>query len=430
MSEEIANIKDSFISCLFTNLLSINCIMKKYIFLFIVTVASVISCTNSGLLETPDTYAECITFEPYLGNAPETKAAENSDLAFLKTGLAETPYSGGFEVFAFEHKNDGSAPDSFVSSFMDEFVYWEESANSSDESGWTSANLYYWPEDQDLAFVAVGANAIKGNCLSRTTDMVNYAFEVKSKPSQQVDLIVAPYQTSWNANKNGGVVNLKFEHLLSRIGFKIQSTASNEGVDIAIRSIKLRGIFPTFGDLNLADEQPVVVARDSETDQFTYEYSLFDDSSYSFTVASNECFGTAAEIYANTRLDNETSEWKPIYSVNPEAEDKNAEEQAIANAIATAKNRRYMMLMPCDQLSDANAHLEVVYQLTEADTRTAVVPLGNIKFSANTTYEFILTVSTATIAFDATLEKDEWDRAQNSNGENLPSEIIPLFPEK
>ena len=94
-----------------------------------------------------------------------------------------------------------------------------------------------------------------------------------------------------------------------------------------------------------------------------------------------------------------------------------------------AKNRRYMMVMPYDQTPAANAHLEVVYQLTEGEPRTASVPLGNITFAPNTTYEFILSVSTATIEFDATLETSEWDRAQDANGNNLPNEVIPLFPE-
>lgn len=407
--------------------------MKKYIYLFIVTVVSVISCTKGGLIETPETYAERISFEPYLGKAPVTKAAENADLAFLQKEVSETSYSGGFKVLAFEHQKDGSNPISFITPYMEEMVYWSENATIDGEAGWTSDNIYYWPEDQNLAFAAVGLNAVQSKCLLPSSDKANYTFEVKPITSQQVDLIVAPYQTGWNANKNNGVVNLKFEHLLSRVGFKVQSSAANEGVDISIRSIKLCGIFPTYADLNLTslDEggRPYVVARNSAADQPTYEYSLFDDSSYSFIVSSTESYNEAAEIYANMRLDAETSEWVPMYSVDPEADDQNAAAQAVEAAIALAKNRRYMMIMPCDQLSAANAHLEVVYQLTEDDPRTASVPLGVIKFAANTTYEFILTVSTDTIAFDAVLEKNEWDKAKDNDGNDIPSEIIPLFPE-
>jgi hypothetical protein len=395
--------------------------MKKYIFLFIVAVTSVISCTKGGLLETPASYADRITFEPYIGKAPVTKA-ENADFAFLKTGIENTPYSGGFEVLAFEHKADGTAPDSFITEYMDVNVGWTD-ASDDEEAGWVCDVVYYWPEDQSLSFAAVGLNAVKGGCLARQSDMVSYTFEVKPYASQQVDLIVAPYQTGWNAKKNDGIVNLKFEHLLSRIGFKVQSTAATEGVDIAIRSIKLCGAFPTYADLNLSlvDEngKPFVSAKDGENEHFTYEYSLFDNSTYSFSVSSTDCYDSPAEIYPNSRLnaEAETIEWKPIY-----ADDE-------TDAIAKAKNRRYMMVMPCTQTSAANAHLEVVYQLTEGDMRTASVPLGNITFAPNTTYEFILSVSTATIEFDATLEKTEWDRAQDENGNYLPNEVIPLFPE-
>lgn len=408
--------------------------MKKYIFLFIVTAISVVSCTKGGLIETPDTYAERITFEPYLGKSPATKAAENSDLAFLKKEILESSYSGGFKVLAFEHQKDGGDPTSFITPYMDEMIYWSDDATIDGEAGWTSDNIYYWPEDLNLAFAAVGLNAVKGGCLTPSSDMANYTFEVKASTSQQVDLIVAPYQKGWNAGKNNGVVNLKFEHLLSRIGFKIQSSAANEGVDVSIRSIKLCGIFPTFADLDLTalneDGKPFVDVKDSETDQFTYEYSLFDGFSHSFVIASDECHDEPAEIYANMTLDAETSEWVPMYSIDPEAADQTAAAEAVAAAISTAKNRRYMMVLPCDQLSVANAHLEVVYQLTEDEPRTASVPLGLMKFAANTTYEFILTISTDTIAFDATLEKDEWDKAQDGDGNDIPSEIIPLFPEK
>ena len=390
--------------------------MKKYI-LFIVAITSLMSCTKGGLLETPASYADLIKFEPYLGKVPVTKA-ENADLAFLKTGIESTPYSGGFEVLAFNHKDDGTVPDSFISEEMDINVSWAE-ASDDEEAGWVCDVVYYWPEDKSMSFAAVGLNAVMGGCLKRQNDMVSYTFEVKQRASQQVDLIVAPYQTDCNAKKNDGVVNLKFEHLLSRVGFKVKSTAATEGVDIAIKSIKLCGAFPTYADLNLSltDEngRPYVSPKNGKDDHITYEYSLFDSASYAFNVSSSDCYSNPAEIYANAKLDAETNEWNPIYS---------DEESA-----TIAKNRRYMMIMPCAQGATANAHLEVVYQITEDYVRTASVPLGNITFSPNTTYEFILSVSTATIEFDATLEKTEWDRAQNDKGEYLPNEVIPLFPE-
>ena len=224
--------------------------MKKYILLLIVAATSVISCTKGGLLETPASYADLIKFEPYLGKAPVTKA-ENADLAFLKTGIESTPYSGGFEVLAFNHKEDGTAPDTFISEEMDINVSWVE-ASDDEEAGWVCDVVYYWPEDKSMSFAAVGLNAVMGGCLKRQNDMVSYTFEVKSYASQQVDLIVAPYQIDCNAKKNDGVVNLKFEHLLSRVGFKVKSTAATEGVDIAIKSIKLCGAFPTYADLNLS----------------------------------------------------------------------------------------------------------------------------------------------------------------------------------
>ena len=167
--------------------------------------------------------------------------------------------------------------------------------------------------------------------------------------------------------------------------------------------------------------KPYITAKDGANDEFTYEYSLFDNDSYSFIVSGAKCYQDAegkpapAEIYPNAKLDSETSEWKSLYSDE--------------DAIKIAKNRRYMMVIPSEQGSAANAHLEVVYQLSEGDARTASVPLGNITFLPNTTYEFILSVSTSTIEFDAVLEETEWDRAKDEDGNYLPGKVIPLFPE-
>ncbi len=417
--------------------------MKKYIFLFISAAVLSISCTKGGLLETPASYAEEIVFEPYLGNAPETKA-ENSNLSVLRNPVANNQFSGGFLVHAFEY-GDGK-PIDFTDPFMSQSVFWvaDEEGNS---GTWEQEYTYYWPEKNYLSFAAVGLNAVNGGCLTniKEDDLINYTkynFAVKSDVAQQVDLIASRYQS--DKTSADAVINIKFEHLLSRIGFKIQATDENEGVDIVIRDIKLCGSFPINGEVNLTevDEngKPFITVHDSEDDQFQAEYSLFTSSTDCFKVSSQACSNEAAEIYANSVLNPSATSWSSMYSPKYVAEnyievpedggDPTPEQEAEAEAKAAkedaiAKNRRYMMLLPSTQTFANNARVEVTYQLTDDNARVASVALGEMTFEPGCTYEFRLLVSTASIEFDATLEETGWD-----NGPDVTTNTIPLFPLK
>lgn len=411
--------------------------MKNNIYLFISVACLSISCTNSGLLETPASYAEVIEFEPYLGKAPETKA-ENSNLGVLMNPVTSDSYSGGFLVHAFEYGDD--KPIDFSDPFMSQNVFWVGDKESK-VGVWEQEYTYYWPEKNYLSFAAVGLNAIKGGCMTniRENDVINYTkydFVVKSDVSQQADLIVAPYQQ--DKSSADGVINIKFEHLLSRIGFKIQATDRSEGVDIVIRNIKLCGKFPTNGDVDLAkvgeNGKPYINVHETENDSFQKEYSLFTSATDCFKVSSKDCNAVPAEIYANSILNTAATSWSTMYipkyiaenyveepdgQVTPEAEAKAAKEDAIA------KNRRYMMLLPSNQTIANNARVEVTYQLTDDNPRTASVALGEMKFEAGCTYEFRLLVSTASIEFDAVLDQTGWD-----NGPDVTTNTIPLFPLK
>ena len=71
--------------------------MKRFFFLTIALAAAAISCTKSGLLESPQTYENPIEFEPYAGKAPVTKATE-----VLTDDIKES----GFHVVGFVEGTD------------------------------------------------------------------------------------------------------------------------------------------------------------------------------------------------------------------------------------------------------------------------------------------------------------------------------------
>jgi hypothetical protein len=108
------------------------------------------------------------------------------------------------------------------------------------------------------------------------------------------------------------------------------------------------------------------------------------------------------------------------------SEDKYASEEEAAKAEEVAENRRYMMLMPSTQTIADNARIEVTYQLSNDNPRTASVALGGMTFNPGTTYEFRLLVSTSSIEFGAVMDQTGWDNGPDYVTPNT----IPLFPYK
>ncbi len=373
-------------------------------------------CTKSGLIETPSTQSGPITFDPYLGKLPVTKA-ENSDLTALQKAITADQYSGGFQVYAFLHGANNADPTSFTSTYMNEEVWWENAK-------WEYNKVTYWPEGAQLAFAAFGLNAAKSGCLVRkdqsaTPALNEYTFTVKEKVSDQVDLIVAPYQTGLSE----GNVSLNFKHLLSRIGFKVMSTDGTDGVNIAIKSIVLHGAFPTTGDVDitLTDSESGLPYISNKTG-LQEDYTLFEGSDC-FLVSSTECATaeSAKPIYANMTVSGDT--YSPKYVAENFTEnlpDGVTAVEVAQEASVKAQNNRYMMIMPCEL--DENAFIEVSYQLTSDKVRKAKVDLKNFEFVAGCAYEFILKVSASAIVFDATMSTD-WESA------GIPAVPLPLTPE-
>lgn len=379
--------------------------MKKYLFLIVMAVAVAAGCTKSGLIETPQSQSGPISFDPYLGKAPVTKAA-NSDLTFLKTARTSNLYSGGFQVYAFLHGANDAEPATFTSPYMNEEVWWEADK-------WEYDKVTYWPEGSKLAFAAFGLNASKGGCLlSNNGSLVDYTFNVKEKVSEQVDLIVAPYQTGLST----GNVSLNFKHLLSRVGFKIMSSDATAGVDIAIRSIKLCGKFNNTATIDITkvgqeDGLPYFENKDG----LQTEYMLFEDTDC-FKIASTACSTTAQPIYPNATLSGTTYSDKYVQGTDEEQEDFEAR-------VESAINKRYMMIMPGTMpASKSEAYIEVQYQLTSDEPRIAKVEIPSLEFKQGYAYEFILKVSTSAIVFDAEMTENWGDPVG-------PTEPLPLSPE-
>ena len=376
--------------------------MKRFYFIAVALTALAVGCTKSNLVELPETLETPISFEPYAGKTPTTKASVMTG-AILETYNAEaTP---AFHVTAF-------IPNEYSKPYMDKDV-WCLTPSSTEETTatpatWKYSGMAYWPESE-LEFVAYGLNADKelpAGSQTSTIEFTNgslteFTYAVSDLVSDQEDLIVADYQQ--RASQEGAAVNLQFQHLLSKVGFSLQTNQENDVV-VTIKKVELKGNFFKTGTVNmLTSGDALKVTTTGEATSTSY--SLFgelgtDNSIVSYDPAATE--GADYLCFQGASVGPDTS--TPIFAshtlTTTVAEGVKTDENIIPNASADANNR-YMMLIPCTPgTTDSKATIDVIYQLTDAEEQKAKVELPeSFVFEKGKGYEFVLKVSTMAVSF-------------------------------
>lgn len=401
--------------------------MKKYIILMALA-AAVVGCSKSEVTTAPGQEVE-IAFNPYFGKTPVSKAF-SADVDYLKTYDEEaTP---AFHVNAYLHAKitgtgtdnaltepDLKKDDAYIISesniYMDENVWWDV-----DDTQWAYSGKVYWPDPLSgiqLAFSAYSlnapvlnaapTNAADGGILFDTDSYTQFTYFVPQDVAAQEDLLVTPIVANENIEGTSGAthnVSLKFEHLLSRVGFKVKSNNSDSDIRIDIDEVTLHGTFVRSGKVNLMSLAPAIVAVSGST---VSSYTLFPEDEFCSYTASVE----AQPIFANAKFDAEGN----LISTG-----KNVD----VTGVATTEEEdidRYMMIIPCNPGDDdETAYIEVHYQLTEAEPQTARVPLSTITFEKGKSYEFIFKISTLAIGVD--VEVTDWEDPEVTT-------TIPLVPD-
>ena len=315
--------------------------MKRFFFSLIALSAAAIGCTQSAMLETPALEGVEVSFSPYTGRTPVTKATSIVGPA----GLA----ADGFRVYSILNK-----PESDPSVYLE-----DELVSSTDGANWSYVNKVYWPtsEGTTLDFVAYSANAAN---LLTADDETGFTFKVPESVGQQVDLLATAYQ-SGKTLVSDGKVNLHFYHLLSRIGFKIQTTSTSP---ITIKSISLEGKMPDAGTLEYKD------------------YTGEEIPSLTPTVQPAN-YQTKTYFYLNN------------------AEIELAEGATNATSITGLENE-YLMIMPHNASPNSGHKVSVTYQIgSKEQTATADLP-ADFVFAQGMAYEFILKISTSALTFEVT----------------------------
>ena len=382
--------------------------MKRFYFIAVALTALAVGCTKSNLVDLPETLETPIAFEPYAGKTPTTKASVMTGAILESYNDEETP---AFHVTAF-------IPGEYGKPYMDKDVWClTSSSTEGDETTpatWEYSGMAYWPESK-LQFVAYGLNADKELPAGSQTSTIEFApnsltqftYTVSDLVSDQEDLIVA--DSLERASLNGTAVNLQFQHLLSKVGFSLQTNQKND-VTVTIKKVELKGNFFKTGTVNMLKKgDDLKVATTGEATSTSY--SLFgelgtDNSIKSYNPDATEfadylCFQGASDG-PNTST--------PIYASHTltTVVDGGVKTETIDTNASADEDNRYMMLIPCTPgTTDAKATIEVIYQLTDAEEQKAKVELpDNFVFAKGTGYEFVLKVSTMAVSFQ--VEVIDW----------------------
>lgn len=354
----------------------------------------VVGCTKSDVLESSKTIESPISFEPYTGKAPVTKATE----ATLTTIQAE---GVGFKVTGFLQGTTVAATD-FTKPYMDKTV----TCSDSDKNTWTYEGAAYWPQSGSLCFVAYGLNAGNNFAPATAGSYTNFTYNIDPLVAEQTDLVVSDIIP--DKILSADPVSVTLNHVLSKVGFSVKTNNEEEAnnVSVTIKNVTLNGKFVNKGTVDLTDASAAIKAS-TDANDVTTRYSLFDSNYQKGSTTDNAlpCFNTgnstsATPIYASHTFTNNTNDPTKL---------------TLGTATSPNPNDRFMMIMPGtvgNLAEDVTPYIEVVYQLTDAEEQVARVPLvqstkndagatipANWNFLPGTSYEFVFTVSTTAIGF-------------------------------
>lgn len=388
--------------------------MKRFFFLSIALAAVAVGCTKSGLLESPQTYQTPISFEPYTGKAPVTKATVAVD-----TTIYGSATEGGFRVIGFEEIGDDKHFDTTGTSgfFLNKRVYAKDNAPT-----WTYDETMYWPEAKTISFVSYGLNVNADDdifsLVYEDASLTKYNFTVPQTVAEQKDLLISPIMKG--KHSGSGTIGVRFFHVLSRVGFKVKPSGTAD-VNVMIKSIKLTGSFVQSGMFDLTNAvdttknpveynyKEVAASGDVTYDLFGKNYSEGNSATkYPCFLTVSEETPTAVPVWNNTNFSTATEPG----DLTPPA--MGTDGLPTTDDLKKAYADRYMMIMP---QTVSGAEVEVVYHLEDAVEQTTTIPLGDFTFEAGKAYEFVFTLSTTAVGFD--VEVGTWDTSTGDIETNL-----------
>lgn len=312
--------------------------MYKKLFLATLAGALLTACSNDEVNDNGNNNNDPIAFDTYIGK--QTRASQTTSNTLNEFGVyayvtATTPYQ------LMDNEKISKAGDS-----------------------WTYTNIKFWPENEKVDFLAYAP--YKADWANYVSAEKAFTYTVSALASAQEDLIAA---TAFQKDKNSSTnkVNLKFKHLLSRIGFNAKSDKDYGTTVVTVTGLKIQ-----------------------------YKADAIDSAS-KFTFATSGDSG-----------DNEAGTWGATGTAQFAQGDASGE-LITNNVVLTADDQSlntpaeapatYLMLLP-QSVEAADLQAEITYTVTYSNptavvtnVRTIDLPAVNWQMGKAYTYNFIIGLS-------------------------------------
>lgn len=388
--------------------------MKRFFFLTIALAAVAVGCTKSGVLESPQTFQDQITFEPYAGKAPITKATIATNTTLLQ----------GFRVIGFEETSNDSydASNPFLRKMVTGKVTTTtpEGGEPVTTTDWSYYGAMFWPGG-DVHFVAYGLNvnttsdALKPTAITtqgegygdvetadtdiftmNDNDYTSFTYEVPLARSEQKDLLISAAVK----NKQNGTIKLELYHVLSRIGFSINILSANSP-EVEITDIELTGNFITKGTYDLMN----AVTRNGAQVEVSGSHTR---STYKF--------------YVDKVVDGQDVK-----------EDRFSTSETGQNVICVNNNaeERFLMIIPSPTPEEgetiAPPTITINYKIGDVKQVPATYNLeNNFQFLPGKAYEFVFTLSTVAVGFNVEVETWDPDLDGDKQADDIETPVTPI----
>ena len=355
---------------------------KRHLFgLFAMAAFAFVGCSQDEVVSQSPDVNKAIEFGTYVGRDASSRGSVQ-DMASL-TGTNAT----GFGVFAYYTNSVGGYD---ASSSTPNFMYNQQvtgtatTVESTTTYAWTYSPLRYWPTgaNDKLTFFAYApynrSASLTGNTVPGNPKLT---FTVNQTVKNQIDLLYAGnFSELQNKTKTDAAVNFKFNHALSRIGFKVKASddrTTGLAVDGATK-ITVQEVQISFGDTYLA-------SGTLDLGTGTWSHTGVNAASQTYTLSTN-----------TSNLEN-------------------VEANATAQLLNTADS--YIMIIPQD-IDSESIKVNVEYTITTTDANVnggSTVMTGNIltsapfefNFEKGKAYNFVLDLGLKTIKLTA--EVANWD---------------------
>lgn len=375
--------------------------MKTKDLLMAIAVLAIAGCSQNEVTDVNPDIHPAVGFDVYTG--VQTKGAETTTTT-LKNG-------DGFGILGFyTGANNWEAA---KANAMPNFMYNEKVYFS---SSWTYDNTKYWPSNPDhkITFFAyapyeanptVGGNT-KGIVLSEKTQkgipFIDFTLRGEDKLDEMVDLVVVD-KSDETYSRNKGTVNFKFQHILSKLQFKVKlKNALSGGTKIFVKKLEI------LGSDNNGSSQFYTKAK-YKNQHWNYEGATIPTGDFSVANIMNVAAISGVGDYTKEAIE-ATTDAKSLFKDDQYLFLIPVNDSETPGAVTgTTANGEIKVRLTYDAITpDTNDNTKYLVSETEA---LVDLPSGALKLGTAYTYTFNLTLNPVVVSVDEKIT--EW---ANGNG--------------